>query len=218
MYFNAYFKEMKIGAQWEARQSCSSCVQLAPGQAALRWPHAKLALTPRPLPLAALPQPSLQRRPAGGRTREGSLGIALGITAPGRLLLPGEGGRRCFGWDARLCSGCSSQLPPCQLCRSGPGGSAPPWHSVSVMGTGLVSASPVGKSQSSCTSLCDDVQYLQGLPPMQGTVLPVASLNRAGFDPASPAPHCRVAGLWEGRGPAGSLSARQWALLVEKPL
>lgn len=59
MYFNAYFKEMKIGAQREAQQSWSSCVQLALGQAALQWPHAKLwaactwAACPHTLPLAA---------------------------------------------------------------------------------------------------------------------------------------------------------------------
>lgn len=228
MYFNAYFKEMKIGAQREAWQSWSSCVQLAPGQAALQWPHAKVALIPGPWPLCCIELSlSLQHRPTGGRTRskeeKGVLALPLAITAPGLLLVPGEGARCCFGWDARLCSGCSSQLQQYQLCCSGTGAQDQPGMlapAADPVGDGDVSASapPVCKSQSCCASLRHEIRYLQCTPLTPCTVLLRASLEQPGFALASPAlQHC-IAGRRGGSGPAGSLSASQWALLMEKPL
>lgn len=129
MYFNAYFKEMKIGAQREAQQSWSSCVQLALGQAALQWPHAKLwaacprAACPHTLPLAAPPHQAVSPCSAGlwtggrgVRRRRESWHCPWATPLPGWLLVPGEGGRCCFGWDAGLCSDGSSQMQRCQQC------------------------------------------------------------------------------------------------------
>lgn len=136
MYFNAYFKEMKIGAQREAQQSWSSCVQLALGQAALQWPHAKLwaactwAACPRTLPLAAplhqAVSPCSAALWAGGRgvrRRRESWHCPWATPLPGgSLFLEREGGAVLDGMRgsapmaAARCSNASSQMQQCQRC------------------------------------------------------------------------------------------------------
>jgi len=174
MYFNVYFKEMKIGAQREARRWWSSCVQRAPGQAALQWPHATLraacrrarAARPHPLPLAAPLHPTvspspLQRRDGEGLGGERGLAWPPSIPAPGRFLIPGEGDGCCLGRDAELRSGCSTRLQRCQLCCAGAGARGHPGTLVPAADRdGPVSASPDCKPQSSRASLCKEIGCL----------------------------------------------------------
>lgn len=227
MYFNAYFKEMKIGARREAWQLWSSCVQLAPGQAALQWPHAKLqaactwagsqAACPHPLPLAALLHRAISPSPcsavswAGGRgvrRRRGS-GIApehhCSRAAPcswrGRWVLFWMG---CWAllWLQHPAAAMPALLHWCR-------GSGSSWHAHTMpttMGLSqpLLFANPKAAVHPSAMKFS-----ISHEPPWHSAQYfsPADGFPESARPPLSPAhQHC-IAGLWEGSGPAGSLSA-----------